>query len=229
MSSYKEGQMHQLADRLEAEGFTSEDVTKLGQYKDYFGLRGIMRGTHEIREIGACPVPEPTRSWREEDGVIYFSVTSDGTTGGGWIVRLESKGSRVGSSARRVLHSTGFKPTSSVTTEVAILKGMLFEDNDRTTEKIRAEADKRKLAKPNAELVCLICEKFTGKEIGAMGLRRVVAARKPIIVFGGTPCLLGVDRYNNEYQLGAYHDWPDHGWSRDDGFAFIVSRVSSRR
>jgi len=26
-------------------------------------------------------VSTPSRSWRKEDGVIYFSVTSDGTTG----------------------------------------------------------------------------------------------------------------------------------------------------
>lgn len=30
---------------------------------------------------GELSVSEPTRNWREEDGVIYFSVTSDGTTG----------------------------------------------------------------------------------------------------------------------------------------------------
>ena len=34
---------------------------------------------------GELTVSEPIRSWREEDGVIYFSVTSDGTTGEEWI------------------------------------------------------------------------------------------------------------------------------------------------
>lgn len=48
-------------------------------------------------------VSEPTRSWREEDGVIYFSVTSDGTTGEDWITRLESKGFRVDDYAKQVL------------------------------------------------------------------------------------------------------------------------------
>src|SRR3989338_4837086 len=99
-------------------------------------------------------VSEPTRSWREEDGVIYFSVTSDGTT------------------------------------EVAVLKGMLFEDNDRITKKIRAEADKRKLSKPNAELACLIREKFTDKEIEAMGLWYIVAMHEPINDSDGDPFLL---------------------------------------
>src|SRR3989344_4683494 len=86
-------------------------------------------------------VSEPTRSWREEDGVIYFSVESDGTTGENWIKRLEGKGFRVGCYARQVLRSPDFKPTNGVTTEVAALRDILFEDNDRITKKIRAEAD----------------------------------------------------------------------------------------
>ena len=129
---------------------------------------------------GDLSVSEPARSWREEDGVIYFSVTSDGTSGEDWITRLESKGFHVGDYAKQVLRSPDFKPTNGVTTEVAVLKGMLFEDNDRITKKIRAEADKRKLLKPNAELACLIREKFTDKEIEAMGLWYIVAMHEPI-------------------------------------------------
>ena len=30
---------------------------------------------------GEITVSTPSRSWRKEDGVIYFSVTSDGTEG----------------------------------------------------------------------------------------------------------------------------------------------------
>lgn len=48
MSSYSEGQIHQLADRLEAEGFTPDDITKLGQYKNLSEIRGLLRGTHEV-------------------------------------------------------------------------------------------------------------------------------------------------------------------------------------
>src|SRR3989344_8863779 len=95
---------------------------------------------------GEVTVSEPIRSWREEDGAIYFSVTSDGTTGEDWIKCLEGKGFRVGDYAKQVLRSPDFKPTKGLTTEVAVLKGMLFEDNDRITKKIRAEADKRKLS-----------------------------------------------------------------------------------
>ncbi len=173
-------------------------------------------------------VSEPTRSWREEDGVIYFSVTSDGTTGEDWIKRLEGNGFRVGDYAKQVLRSPDFKPTNGVTTEVAVLKGMLFEDNDRITKKIRAEADKRKLSKPNAELACLIREKFTDKEIEAMGLWYIVAMHEPINDSGGDPDLLGADRDGDGRWLDACDGGPGNGWGRDGGFAFAVSQVSSQ-
>ena len=173
-------------------------------------------------------VSEPTRSWREEDGVIYFSVTSDGTTGEDWIKRLEGNGFRVGDYAKQVLRSPDFKPTNGVTTEVAVLKGMLFEDNDRITKKIRAEADKRKLSKPNAELACLIREKFTDKEIEAMGLWYIVAMHEPINDSDGDPLLLDADRDGGGRWLHAFYDGPDYGWYRGSGFAFAVSQVSSQ-
>src|SRR3989338_4470544 len=125
-------------------------------------------------------VSTPSRSWRKEDGIIYFSVTSDGTTGEDWIKRLGGNGFRVGNYAKQVLRSPDFKPTNGVTIEVAVLKGILFEDNDRITKKIRAKADKRKLQKPNAELACLIREKFTDEDIEAMGLWYIVAMHEPI-------------------------------------------------
>lgn len=173
-------------------------------------------------------VSEPTRSWREEDGVIYFSVTSDGTTGEDWIKRLEGNGFRVGDYAKQVLRSTDFKPTSGVTTEVAVLKGMLFEDQSRITSKIRAEADKRKLSKPNAELACLIREKFTDKEIEVMGLLWIVAMHEPIKDSAGAPRLLLASRDDGGPWLRAYYDLPGDWWGRGRGFAFAVPQVGSQ-
>ena len=172
-------------------------------------------------------VSEPTRQWREADGVIYFSVMSDGTTGEQWIARLESKNLRVGDYAKQVLRHEDFKPTSGVLTEVAVLKGMLFEDSDRITSKIRAAADKRTLQKPNAEIACLIREKFTDKEIEEMGLWYIIAMHEPINDSDGGPRLLGADRVPDGRWLDACNDGPDDRWSRSIGFAFAVSQVSS--
>jgi len=176
---------------------------------------------------GELTVSEQARSWREQDGVIYFSVTSDGTTGEAWIKRLEEKGFRLSDYAKSVLRFPDFKPTSGVTTEIAVLKGMLFEDNGRTTKEIRAEADRRNLTKPNAEVACLIREKFTDQEIEAMGLWWVVAMHEPIKDSDGDPSLLFAGRHGVGRWLDAYYGGPGNGWVRDFGFAFAVSQVSS--
>ena len=175
---------------------------------------------------GELAVSEPTHSWREANGVIYLSVISNGTTGEQWITRLEGKNLRIGDYAKQVLRSPDFKPTSGVLTKVAVLKGILFENSDRITSKIYAEAVNRKLEKPNAEIACLIREKFTDKEIEAMGLTWIVAMHKPIDV-SGVPDLLGAGRDGDGYWLGAYDDGPDLRWHRASGFAFAVSQVSS--
>ncbi|MDO8482892.1 MAG: hypothetical protein Q7S86_03685 [bacterium] len=164
--------------------------------------------------------------WREQNGVIYFSVTSDGTTGEGWITRLESKGFRIGDYAKQILHSSAFMPTNGVTSKVAVLKGMLFEDNDRITKKIRADADKRKLLKLNAEIACLIREKFTDEDIEAMGLWWIVAMHEPINDSGGDPGLLSASRDGDGRWLDACSARPDGRWGRESGFAFVVSQVS---
>ncbi|MBP6855971.1 MAG: hypothetical protein KBC26_03345 [Candidatus Pacebacteria bacterium] len=130
--------------------------------------------------------------------------------------------------AKRVLQSPYFTPTSGVTTQVAILKGMLFEDNDRTTWSIRMYAFIRKLIKPNAELACLIREKFTDEEIEAMGLWSIVAMHEPINNSEGDPSLLGARRNGAGRWLSAYDGWPGVRWRRDGGFAFAVSQVSAQ-
>ena len=178
---------------------------------------------------GELVVSKPARSWREENGVIYFSVTSDGTAGHQWIERLTSKKFRVSEYAKQLLRSPDFRPTSAVTTDIAVLKGMLFEDRDRIIEKIRAEADRRKFGKPNAEVACLIREKFTDEEIEAMGLWWIFAMHDPIRDSDGGLSLLGAVRNVGGRRLVAYDDSPDDRWDRDDGFAFAAAQVSSQR
>ncbi len=196
----------------------------LGQVEAIVNKLGGMEGVDRLLR-GEITISEPECTWREQDGVIYFSVTSDGTTGEEWIKRLESKDFRTSDYAKSVLRSSDFKPTDGVTTEVAVLKGMLFEDNDRITKKIRAEADKRKLTKPNAEVACLIREKFTDEEIEAMGLWGIVAMHEPIKDSDGDPYLLRADRSGDGRWLCAYCVSPGHRWDREYGFAFVASQV----
>jgi hypothetical protein len=176
---------------------------------------------------GDTAVTIPARRWREQDGVIYLSVTSNGMTGPEWITHLEKLNFRLSKWSKDVLNSPDFKPTNGVTYEIAILKGMLFEDKNRVTKKIRAEAESRKLTTPNAEVACLIRENFSDDEIEAMGLIWIVAMHEPIKDSGGGLRLLGADRFGDGRWLGTACDGPDDGWRREDGFAFVSSQVQS--
>lgn len=198
----------------------------LGQVEAIVNRLGGMEGVQRFLR-GELIVSEPTRRWREQDGVIYFSVTSNGMTGPQWIEHFEKKGVRLSKWAKDVLLSPDFKPTNGMTTEVAVLKGMLFEDNERVTSKIRAEANKRKLTKPEAELGCLIRDMFTDEEIEAMGLMWIAAFHEPIKDSDGDPDSLSANRHGDGHWLDAYCDKPDYRWNRDNGVAFPVSQVSS--
>ncbi|MEI7452044.1 MAG: hypothetical protein WCK37_02435 [Candidatus Falkowbacteria bacterium] len=168
---------------------------------------------------------ETNKKYREENGVIYFSVTSDGTTGEQWIERLTKKGFRMVDYAKQLLLSDNFKATNNVITEIAVLKGMLFEDKNRLTKNIRAEADKRNLLKPNAEVSCLIREMFTDKELEAMGLLYIVVMHEAIKNSDGGPELLSVGRDGSGSWLGTSRDRPGRQWGRELGFAFAVSET----
>jgi hypothetical protein len=171
---------------------------------------------------GELVISEPIRRWREEDGVIYFSVTSDGTTGAEWIERLEKKGYCVRHSARYVLCSEDFKPTNGITTQLAVLKGKLFndrEDRKRLTSNIRAEAERRKLETPNAEVACLIRDMFTDKEIEEMGISWIITMHEPINL-----SILGMHSSNGKLLLDAFSSNPESYWDGSGVFAFSVSQ-----
>jgi hypothetical protein len=190
-------------------------VNKLG------GMDGVDRFLR-----GEPTVSEPVCGWREENGVIYFSVTSDGATGSDWIKRLAEKGFSVTDYAQSILRSPDFTTAKAGTvTEVAVLKGEFFSnEEDCTTSNIRAEADKRGWLKPNAEVACLIREKFSNQEIKAMGLWCVTAMHEPKKDPDGDLILLHAIRGVNGSWLGTYYDNSDGWWTREVGFAFAVAQ-----
>ncbi len=201
------------------------DLNDLIDLRAKFGdqkLLGLIKGDYDI-----VPKISQTPKWREENGVIYFSVTSDGTAGEEWISRLEGKGFKVGKYSKQLLVSKDFKPTTGITTQIAIMKGELFKDEDRITRIIRAEAEKRNLQKPNAEVACLIREYLTDDDIKAMDLYWIIVMHEPINDFGGDPRLLNVSRYVGVDWLSSYCDFPGLRWRRESGFASAVSQVSS--
>ncbi len=60
MSSYSEGQTHQLMNALEANGFTPGHVAKLGQYKQLGDIRLVLDGQAEIVVVKKEEVPLDT-------------------------------------------------------------------------------------------------------------------------------------------------------------------------
>ena len=161
------------------------------------------------------------KKWIEHEGVINFWVKSDGATGKEWITRLEEKGFDIPKWTKEVLLSPDFKPTKDVETEVAVLKGVMFYDNDRNMEKIRAEAESRTLGKPNAEVACLIREKFSDEEIEAMGLWAIFIMHEPIKDSAGELLTLAVERRAGGNSLAGYTDKPGQMREKGEGFAFV--------
>jgi hypothetical protein len=186
---------------------------------------GVADGTHRILPVSIFD--SMILTWREKGEVIYFSVTSDGTTGEQWIIRLETAGYRVSEHARSLLLSPKFKPTTGITTEIAVLKGKLFTDSERITRKIRLEAQKLNLTKIEIgpEVACLIQIMFSDEDIKDMGLWWIVVMHKPIKDGGGHPRLLRVIRGSVGPWLRTYYGQSDIGWDRNGGFAFAISQT----
>lgn len=162
--------------------------------------------------------------WFENDGVIYFTVISNGMTGEEWIKHLKSKGIKIGDCVRQVLLNI-IPSKKGTVTQIAVIKGEFFSDGNRTTSNVRIEADKRKLVKPNLEVACLIRDMFTDEEIKTMRLSWIVTMHGPIKDFGGSSDdLLCTARHGDDSWFFSYCD-PSLGWGYETGFALVVPQV----
>lgn len=161
------------------------------------------------------------KRWRERDGVIYFSVMSDGTTGGEWAARLRGEGFHMDNNAQNALHSPDFKPTNGVACKVAVLKGTLFSDADRDMKNVRAEAARRNLKKPNAEVACLTRQFLTDEDLEAMGFGSLVIVHN--LIKGSH--LFGIARTVGGRRFYVCKVTPDTRWHYEVGFAFAVSQT----
>jgi hypothetical protein len=102
---------------------------------------------------------------------------------------------------------------------------MLFGGDCPITKNIHAEADRRVLIKPNAEVACLIRESFSDEDIEAMGLWWIMVMHEPIKDSTSDPGLLGATREFGGRCLGVYcGGGPDSAWHPAHGFAFVVSQ-----
>jgi hypothetical protein len=95
MSSYSEGQVHQIMEALERAGWTGEDITKFGQLgsKKLGEVRSMVRGWVTIREYGLV---EDFSSGRLE-------IVVGGTDRQSAIADVESKGVEISDAAHVIL------------------------------------------------------------------------------------------------------------------------------
>ncbi|MDO8557188.1 MAG: hypothetical protein Q7R98_01870 [Candidatus Jorgensenbacteria bacterium] len=165
-----------------------------------------------------------TRRWCEYGGIIYFRVASNGMSGPQWIKYFSEKGFRFGNYTESVLNSDDFKLTNGVVYEIAILKGGLFKNRDRTTWNIYAKADGYGYSKPKAEVACLIRKEFTDKEIREMGLTWILTMHEPIGDSSGDQGFLNVDSGDDGNKLSmCYGTEKSRWWDQGFGFAVVVS------
>lgn len=149
-----------------------------------------------------------------KEDVVRFSVTSDYTTGREWIPRLKSKGISVNSFSQDLLRSSKFKETNGVTYNVVILRRRIFGKHGLNIRGVFKEAGKRKLSSPNAEVTCLILDKFSEEDFKRLGLDSIVVMHKMIRESGGDFRLFSIENYAS--CLDTIHG----------GFECIVERVS---
>ncbi|MFA5934832.1 MAG: hypothetical protein WC827_03045 [Candidatus Paceibacterota bacterium] len=166
-----------------------------------------------------------TPRWIEKDGIIYFTLISNGKTGEEWITYLEAKGVSVSNEAKSVLRYVSFKPTKAGTPYyIAVIKGGSFPDDGRTTNDVRAYASRLKMINLPADVVCLIRDNFTDEEIKQMGLSWIITMHQPISDCDGYLSVLGVFRSARE-KLDTCSGDSDVRWDCSDGFAFATEKA----
>lgn len=167
-------------------------------------------------------------AWHEKDDVVYFTVTSDGKSGAAWLRHYEERGMGFRGSysdlTEIAILGRKFRPTSGVTTTIAVLKASSFPRYENTINHVHAKAAALGLKKPAMEIGCLIRDKFTNAEIRAMGLESLRVMHKPVAV---TPPSHWADRREKNISLGinTRYEWL-HMYDSDsdisDGYAFAV-------
>ncbi len=160
-------------------------------------------------------------------GVIDLgTVVSNGKTGPEWIEWLFRQGYCLAEWAMEVLLSESFHPTCDKVTHVVLIRGSLFEERDRKTSNIRAEATHRKMGEIDAEVACLLREKFSDEDLASMGLEWFVIMHEPIEVSNRESGLLCIGRYPVGRELGAACDGGGCGWNDGGGFVFSAQQAA---
>lgn len=193
--------------------------------KNIMKQTGVDDPNEAIRLVnsGEWTLSGPPQFFTEKDGVIYFFVTSDGTSGEEWITRLKRRHRYISSDVKEILHSKEFKPTSGITYRVAVLRSELFSDGKYKFKKILREAKKRKFSMPSAEIACLIEEKLDQIAMIKNHLHWIVTMHNTKRFFNHV-ALLTISLTPSGQSFGINNSLVE--WNMPGGFAFVHSQVS---
>jgi hypothetical protein len=177
--------------------------------------------------------PAPTPEWREENGVRYFSVTSNGRSGQDWIDYLQELCRPAGSHAGKTLLSPDFFDSSwadRITTELAVVLGFRFTHEERVTSSLIAFGVDQGWHRPAPDVACLIRDKFTDKQLAAMGVGKALNVLcKPLVpIPGEDPVILSVNRTSTGGMLGAPCGKDDGTWIPQDAFCWEVKSYPAK-
>lgn len=157
-----------------------------------------------------------------EDGCYYSFVESDGTTGEEWPGILINEGFSVEPSAKSVLRSPDFRPTSGEKSIIVIF-------NLNSLQRISLTPEFEDLVLPTAEIACLLCKKLKGPELKAMRIERLAVAHEPIVGSGNLPRILIVcyDAHGKRLtSLSGRGKGKLHGV---DGVAYVIKNSIKKR
>lgn len=170
------------------------------------------------------------RLWHEDDGVIWFQVTSDGKTGRQWVKHLENKGVCVHSHMVEIMSSRRFKPTSGVTYHIGVIKAatLIEEAGNITSSKINEYGlTKHGLVAATVEIACLIADKLSVDDFKVIGS---IAIQPQSVTFErGIPLTIfvGLDEEKKQSGLIPLGGGEDaHLWE-DFNLGMVLSQVSS--
>lgn len=163
-------------------------------------------------------------SWYEWNNIVYFTVVSDGATGRQWIERLTKQGFKLTSKTKELLLSLDFDSTNKRIYKIAVVRGSIFNNKGRRSKVIRADAVQRKFITPTMEIACLIRQSFSDEELESMRLSWIVTMHNPVSDFDNALHLLRLGSSEDYSWLNTSNGYSDSRWSKDTGFAFIVSQ-----
>jgi hypothetical protein len=167
-------------------------------------------------------------SWHEEDGIIYFTVTSKGTTGPQWVKLFKEKGFSLADWVKDYLLSGNFESTNGVTTVVAVFKRKLLGFEKLSFKDIYSGAGRLNWNKPTIEIGCLIRLLLTGNDIVKMGLDSIITMHNPVSSPSGNMKFLFTSKnFWGSKSLTTFCEEDDPSLIKHNyGFAFISAQTN---